>query len=40
MSEFAQGSVYTRNVAKELLITLFYYGLDVNYNNSQGYTPL
>ena len=40
MSDFAQGSPFTRSIGKELLILLNAFGLDINYHNKQGTTPL
>ena len=40
MTDFAPGSPYTRNIAKELIVTLVHYGIDINYLNKQGFSPL
>ena len=40
MTDFAPGSPYARNIAKELMVTLVHYGIDINYLNKQGYSPL
>ena len=40
MTDFAPGSPYTRNLAKEVMITLTHYGIDFNYLNKQGFSPL
>lgn len=40
MSEFQEGSLFARNVAKEMMITLVMFGLDVNYTNKEGFSPL
>jgi ankyrin repeat protein len=37
---FAEGSPFARNLAKELIIILINFGLDVNYHNKNGFTPL
>lgn len=40
MTEFNQGSPFARNLAKEMIVTLVMFGLDLNYTNKQGYSPL
>lgn len=40
MSEFNPNSPFSKNLAKEMLIMLLALGLDVNYHNKQGYSPL
>jgi ankyrin repeat protein len=40
MSEFAVSSTYTKNIGKELLIILVYSGMNINYINKSGMTPL
>ena len=33
MTDFAPGSPYTRNIAREVMVTLVHYGIDLNYLN-------
>lgn len=40
MSEFAVGSPFARNIAKEIMVLLLSLGLDINYINKHGFTPL
>ncbi|TNV85672.1 hypothetical protein FGO68_gene4297 [Halteria grandinella] len=40
LTDFAEGSPFAKNLAKELMIVLINFGLDVNYHNKAGFTPL
>lgn len=40
MTDLVEGSPFTKNLAKEILIILINFGLDVNYHNKSGFTPL
>lgn len=40
MVDFYSGSPFSKSIAKELLLTLLYFGIDINYLNSNGLTPL
>jgi hypothetical protein len=40
MSEFASSSTYTKNISKEIMILLVAFGLDINFINKNGVTPL
>lgn len=40
MTEFAVGSPYTKNLGKELLVMLLHFGINLNYHNLSGFTPL
>ena len=40
MSEFSPGTAYSRNIAKEVITICIHFGMDINYLNKQGLTPL